>query len=112
MFMATEPTAVNGASHISGRGLRRRKLSRSQRVRLAAALVAREAQLDPSIGQACALLNVPAAEVREELKARVAQGKVSTLVAAWAAATESERAPAVQTIGVANVWDVLSRIVE
>ncbi len=68
-YTLTTPTIANGNGgipHISGRGLRRRRLSRQDRVRLAADVIAREAQLDLSIRQASDLLNVAATEVGAE----------------------------------------------
>jgi hypothetical protein len=35
----------------------------------------------------------------------------SSLVSAWDAATDPEREAAIRTIGVAEVWNVLSRVV-
>jgi hypothetical protein len=110
MLMALKSTDVNNHTpHISGRGLRRRKLTRRQRVRLAADLVSGEAQLDPSLNQVCELLAIPPVDVRGELK--VTEQTTSALVEAWDAATEPEREAAVRTIGVAQVWDVLARVV-
>src|SRR5262249_23632764 len=64
MLMATQTIPVNGnVTHISGRGIRRRKLSREQRIRLAADLVSRKAQLELSITQSAALLSVAPADV-------------------------------------------------
>jgi hypothetical protein len=118
MYIASNAIAVNGGTtreHVSGRGIRRRRLDRRQRVRLAADLVNRERQLDPSIGQVAALLNVARAEVSAELKARVAahgsKGRMLALVKAWEAATEPEREEALRSIGCAEVWDVLARVV-
>jgi hypothetical protein len=112
MSMAIPTTTVNGnAAHISGRGLRHRKLSRQQRVQLAADLVARETRLDPSIVQASDWLNVSPAEVSTALKARAAKTKVATLVAAWDGASEMERADAITEIGPAAIWDVLSNVI-
>jgi hypothetical protein len=118
MYIATNTTAVNGGNapeHISGRGIRRRRLDRRQRVRLAADLVSRERQLDPSIGQVAALLNVARAEVSAELKARAvargSKGRILALVKAWDVTSEPEREAAVRALGVAVVWDVLARVV-
>jgi hypothetical protein len=117
-YTHTSPTIVNGngnVPHISGRGLRRRRLSRQERVRLAADVIAREAQLDLSIRQASDLLGVAATEVSAELRARAAAQEAervtSLLVEAWEAASALEREEAVQAIGVADAWDVLSRVV-
>jgi hypothetical protein len=116
MDMANEGIPVNnGNAYISGRGIRRRKLDRDQRVRLAADLVTREAQLDLSISQSAALLSVAPAEVSKELRARAAardaKQAASILVNAWTAASDIEREDAVRMIGVADVWDVLARVI-
>jgi hypothetical protein len=112
MVMATETISVNGRRHVSGRGIRRRKLDREQRVRLAADLVTREAQLDPSISQSAVLLSVTPADVSKELRARAAAREAKqatlTLINAWNDASETEREGAVRMIGVAEVWDVLA----
>jgi hypothetical protein len=114
MLMAFKTPDVNDVPHVSGRGIRRRKLTRSQRVGLAADLASGQLQLEPSLGQACELFNVTPAQVREELKARAAALETkqmgSSLVSAWDAATDAEREAAVRTIGVAVVWDVLARV--
>jgi hypothetical protein len=110
--MATELVGVNGHTpHISGRGIRRRRLSRSQRVRLAAGLVRGEVRLDLSMAQVCDLLSVPAADLRTELKARTVKTTVAALVEAWRGASEEERTAAIREIGVARVWDVLASTV-
>ena len=116
MHMALKPTGVNGngAPHVSGRGLRRRKLSRDQRVWLAAGWATGELQLQPSLGQACELFGVTASRVREELKARAAGREnepMMNLVTAWDSADADQREAAVRAIGVAAVWDVLARVV-
>jgi len=118
IYIATNAIAVNGGDtpeHVSGRGLRRRRLNRRQRVHLAADLVSRERQLDPSISQVSSLLNVAPAEVSAELKARAAahgsKGRILALVRAWNAASESEREAAILAIGCDVVWDALARVV-
>lgn|SRR5215467_7177659 len=116
MHMTLKSTNVNGNTpHVSGRGIRRRKLSREQRIRLAADLVSRTAQLDPSIAQSAALLSVAPTDVSKELRARAAarEAKRATLVLidGWNDASEIEREDAVRMIGVADVWDVLARVV-
>ncbi len=117
-YTLTTPTIANGNGgipHISGRGLRRRRLSRQDRVRLAADVIAREAQLDLSIRQASDLLNVAATEVGAELRARAAaqeaEKATSLLIEAWEAASALEREQAIRTIGVDVVWDALANIV-
>src|SRR5262249_6797487 len=115
MHMALKPTNVNGNTpHVSGRGIRRRKLSREQRIRLAADLVNREAQVDLSIGQSAALLSVAPADVSKELRSRAATREAKqatvTLINAWDDASETEREEAVRAIGVADVWETLARV--
>jgi hypothetical protein len=113
-YTTTTGPTVNGNGHISGRGLRHRKLTRTQRIRLAADLVACEARLYPSIVQASDWLNVTSAEVSSELKARAAARATkqasAALVEAWDNASQSELEAAVRAIGVAEVWDVLARV--
>jgi hypothetical protein len=70
MLMAFKNPDVNNVPHVSGRGIRRRKLTRRQRVTLAADLVSGEARLAPSLNQVCELLRIPPVDVRGELKAR------------------------------------------
>jgi len=116
MHMALKPTGVNGngAPHVSGRGLRRRKLSRDQRVYLAAGCATGELQFWPSLGQACAIFGVTTTQVREELKVRAADHEndpTMNLITAWNSASEDQREAAIRAIGVAEVWDVLSRAV-
>jgi hypothetical protein len=112
MHMALKATHVNGHSaHVSGRGIRRRRLSQKQRVRLAADLASGAVRLDPSIGQVCDLLRIPPAALRTELKARTVKSKVAALVVAWDAASEMERAEAISEIGPAEIWDRLAEVV-
>jgi len=77
--------------------------------------VSRTAQLDPSIAQSAALLSVAPTDVSKELRARAAarEAKRATLVLidGWNDASEIEREDAVRMIGVADVWDVLARVV-
>ena len=115
MLMAFKNPDVNNVPHVSGRGIRRRKLTRRQRVTLAADLVSGEARLAPSLNQVCELLRIPPVDVRGELKARASTREIeqttSALIGSWHAATEPEREEAVRTIGVAEVWEVLARVV-
>jgi len=118
MNMALRTSDVNDPSyHISGRGLRRRKLSRTERVRLAADLASGQLHLHPSLAQVSQLVGMAAAKVREELKARAAAREidqhlpVTALIEAWDRASEHEREAAIRSIGVAGVWDVLARVV-
>lgn len=108
MLMAFKNPDVNNVPHVSGRGIRRRKLTRRQRVTLAADLVSGEARLAPSLNQVCELLRIPPVDVRGELEAptRETAQTTSALIGSWHAATEPEREEAVRTIGVAEVWEV------
>jgi hypothetical protein len=66
-------SGLNGNGAISGRGLRRRKLTIDQRVNLAADLVSGQRQLVPSFKYAAALLRTTPTQVRERLKWRVGE---------------------------------------
>jgi hypothetical protein len=105
--------AVNGS--INGRGIKNQKLSRQERIGLAADVVTGAKRLDLSLGQTCTLLDVTPAAVREELKARATADGLSPearrLVEAWNGLSETNRAEAFQYIGVAEVWDVLASVV-
>lgn len=112
--------ATNGSNgsvrHIRGRGLHRRKLTPAARVKLAADLVSGVIQLEPSLAQTAELVRVPQAKIRDELKTRAAAREtekfpVTSLVEAWTNASATERETAVQLIGVAEVWDTISRVV-
>jgi hypothetical protein len=103
---------------VNGRGLAHRKLTRNTRIKLAADIVTGQRRLDPSLNQACTILIVSPTAVREELKARglhkngrPPKDPVAAIVAAWAAASEHERELAVRALGVAEVWDVIARVV-
>jgi hypothetical protein len=112
---------VNGSKPpVNGRGLTRRRLSLDEQAKLAADLATGERPFLPSLAQACMLVDVPQKAVVAELRARAARrnGKPSkdlaaSIVEAWDAAAEHEyeREVAVRTIGVAAVWNVISRIV-
>jgi hypothetical protein len=117
-YTTTGTNVVNGngsTPHVSGRGLHRRRLSKIERIELAADLVSRERLLHPSITQASAMLGVASAAVSSELKARAAareaEKATSLLVEAWEAASALEREQAIRTIGVDVVWDALASIV-
>jgi hypothetical protein len=101
---------------VRGRGLAHRKLSPQERASLAADLVSGQCRFEPSLAQASALLHVTPAAVREELRARQKNGHTEAAVAeaivqAWNNGSDSDREIAFRDIGVAEVWDVLSRIV-
>jgi hypothetical protein len=108
---------VNGS--VNGRGLKHRKLTRQEAVSLAADLVSGQQQLKPSLEQVCDLLPVvTVAAVRAELKARAAANgnaplsdEAAYFVAVWSALSSVDREAAVKAMGVAEVWDVLARVV-
>src|SRR5262249_56224945 len=109
MNMALRTSDVNDPSyHISGRGLRRRKLSRTERVRLAADLASGQLHLHPSLAQVSQLVGMAAAKVREELKARAAAREidkhlpVTAFIEAWDRPSEPEREGPVRSLRVAD----------
>jgi hypothetical protein len=105
---------------VKGRGLGHRKMTREETIRLAADLVSGQRQFQPSIGQVCDLLPVTPPKVRAELKARAAANgngnvrlsdEAAYFVAMWSALSTTDREAAVKAMGVAEVWDVLSKVV-
>jgi hypothetical protein len=116
------PTVNPTNGSISGRGLANRKLTREQLVSMAADYKTGQLQVDPSFKHACALFGVSPADLRKELKRRAeanAAANESTplsdeaayFVAVWSALSATDREAAVKAMGVAEVWDVLSRVV-
>jgi hypothetical protein len=125
------PTNGNGhAGTISGRGLARRKLSREQRISLAADLACGRQHLDPSLTQVAALLGVTVVQIRDELKARstadadleaarwfaqceaeVANAEADAIVTEWTSASPVARDAAIRILGPATVWDVIVPVV-
>jgi hypothetical protein len=111
--------SVNGSKPVNGKGLKRRKLTLDERVKLAVDLVTGEKPFKPSVTQACGLVSAPQRAVAAELKARAARENghqpprtpVAALIEAWDQATELEREVALEDIGVGAVWDALFRIV-
>jgi hypothetical protein len=102
---------------VRGRGLAHRKLSRKQRLSLAADLATGQCRLDPSLGQISIITGMPVAAISAETKARAtrngnghATAATEALVRAWDAASEHERELAVRTIGIAAVWDVIASV--
>jgi hypothetical protein len=88
------PTNGNGrAGRVSGRGLARRKLSREQRIGLAADLACGRQHLDPSLTQVAALLGVTVQQIRAELKNRSATADDAEALR-WLAQCEAETANA------------------
>ena len=123
------PSNSNGTA-VSGRGLLRRKLTRSQRVRLAGDVATGHLHFEHSYGQIAALFGVTVAQLRHELQARadvassttavmmLAQAEAeavdaaaSTIVEARVGASPEARQVALRVIGPAKVWDVLASIV-
>jgi hypothetical protein len=110
--------SVNGSKPpVNGRGLAHRKLSRKQRLSLAADLATGQCRLDPSLGQISAITGMPVAAIRAEIKVRAARENgrspkdlAAAIVEAWDKASELEREVAVRTIGIAEVWDVISSV--
>jgi hypothetical protein len=121
LLNVTSPVNGNGGPPVvNGRGLARRRLSLDEQVKLAADLATGERPFMPSMAQACMLVDVPQKAVAAELKARAARRNghspkdlAAAIIEAWDAASgyEHERELAVRTIGVAEVWDVISRVV-
>jgi hypothetical protein len=60
---------------------------------------------------AAALLGVPRAEVGAAVREHTAKDAVTSIVAAWDAATPDEHMAAVEGIGVAQVWGALAAVV-
>jgi hypothetical protein len=119
MQVLTKIPDVNGGSPVvNGRGLSHLKLSNDELVRLAADLATGQRPFQPSLKQTNLLTGVPVAAIRAELKARAARKNgqppkdlTVAIVTAWDAASEHERELAVRTIGIAEVWDVISSVV-
>ena len=115
----------NGNGTISGRGLRRRKLTVNQRIDLAADLVSGRRQLVPSFQHAAALLQTTPTQVRERLaqrqeaerrlqaqeKAERTNAEAEILADAWRSVAPESREVAIQLLGSSAVWDVLARVV-
>jgi hypothetical protein len=117
LYTTLTPNGNGNVPHVRGRGLRRRKMTSEQRVKLGADLVSGCLQLEPSLAQVSELVRVPQAKIRDELKARAAACEterhlpVTALIEAWDRAAEHEREAAVRSIGVAEVWEILARVV-
>jgi hypothetical protein len=88
--------SVNGSKPVGGRGIKRRKLSLDEQIKLAADLATGERPFMPSVAQACMLVDVPQRAVAAELKARAARKN----------GQQPPKAPTA-AIGVGAVWDVL-----
>ena len=122
----------NGNGAISGRGLRRRKLTVNQRIDLAADLVSGQRQLVPSFRQAAALLRTTPTQVRERLKwraqrearwrgaerrlqvqegAEMVNAEAEILADAWRSTSAEAHEAAVQMIGPGAVWDAIARVI-
>ena len=122
----------NGNGAVSGRGLRRRKLTVNQRIDLAADLVSGQRQLVPSFKHAAALLRTTPTQVRERLKWRAQRGarrqeaerrlqvqeeaetvnaEAEILADAWRSTSAEAHEVAIQMIGPAAVWDSIARVI-
>jgi len=101
----------NGADSLNGRGIKRRKLTPEERVELAADIAMGEVHVTPSLKQTAAATGVSVVDLRNELKEREVARRVSSIWNAWEDASDQERETAIRIIGVADVWDVLSRVV-
>src|SRR5262249_50696800 len=113
----------HGGTAVNGRGGRRRKLTLEQRIGLATDVSLGLPPFSPSIGQAATAFGVSPYNVRHELKARAAAKKdaerqaalaregTKDIVEAWDTASDWGREEAIRVLGVADVWDVLARIV-
>ena len=122
----------NGNGAISGRGLRRRKLTVNQRIDLAADLVSGQRQLVPSFKHAAALLRTTPTQVRERLKWRAqrearrqeaerrlqvqeeaerANAEAEILAATWRSVAPESREVAIRLLGPGAVWDAIARVI-
>lgn len=97
---------------VNGRGIKRRQLSRFQRVLWAAGCITGAVLLRPSIEQACQLFDVPKELVRKHLRARNgngvrlrSNGHAETLADHIARSSAAERLEAARALGVNQVWD-------
>ena len=100
---------------VNGRGVKHLKLTSQERISLAADIATGARLFEPSLTQTCSCLDVPIAAVRAEIKARANcnghSREVDRFVEAWVGFSPAERGLALQTIGVAEVWDTLAAIV-
>jgi hypothetical protein len=119
-YLGEDSKKHNGT--VNGRGAKRLKLTPQGQIELATDLASGVVLLRPTLKQAAAAIGVPVAQVRERLKQRAEarkaeldaasfQSDIDFLVEAWSVATPEARAEALQRIGPANVWDVLSSVV-
>jgi hypothetical protein len=138
----TAATAVNphpngnGSGAVNGRGLRHRKLTRSEALELAAD-VACGRPFAPSLHHLADIFGVPVGSLSKAVKARTAAQEApvevalteetpiepqvaigepllepfGTLLWGWRAATPVERESFVREIGVDAVWDVITRLI-
>src|SRR5262249_48030783 len=121
-------------STLDGRGQarHRHRLSVAQRIERAADLASGVQHLHPSIKDSAALYAVPPLQVSERLKARAQQeaewraaearwrsqeeaeavnAEADSIVSEWRRSSPEAREAAFRTIGAAEIWDVLARIV-
>jgi len=122
----------NGLRSVNGRGLEHRKLTLDQRIDLAADFASGRRHLHPSIKSTATLLKVTPMQVSERLRMRVQQeaewlraerrwqvqseaeavnAEADSIVSEWRRSSPEAREAAFRTIGAAEIWDVLARIV-
>jgi len=101
----------NGADSLNGRGIKRRKLTPEERVELAADIAMGEVHVTPSLKLAAAATGVSVTDLRNELKEREGAHRIAAISIAWDNATDREREAAIGLIGVADVWDVIAKVV-
>jgi hypothetical protein len=120
LLKLSSPTVQGANGSISGRGLPHRKLTLEERVSFAADVVTGQRRFDPSLQQACGLFSVPTVKLRNELqrRARLSEPKpedtrsvADAIVELWDAASDEDRAQAVDRIGPGNVWDALAAVI-
>jgi len=80
------PVTGNGSKPtVNGRGVKHRKLTRQERISLAADIATGSRPYMPSLAETCSVLDAPIAAVRAEIKARAAEangnGRAETLTA-------------------------------
>jgi hypothetical protein len=115
LYSRPDPS-VNGNSRIvNGRGLIHRHLDRHQLALLAADWVDGTARIQPSLGQACRLLGVPIALVREHLKVRHVRRLKATAELGQKSnghdLDDDELLAVIERAGVERTWDAITKIV-
>jgi hypothetical protein len=96
-----------GYSTVHERGLAHLRLTREERVRLAADVATDKVKFVPSMAHLANAFDITSVELREELRRR-AEAAGQDIVNAWNAASFFEREMAVRTIGIDDVWDAIA----